>query len=142
MPARNVAAMRQHIISLCETFEIAWYQDVDQDRSFSVREFGVICTPPVAGSVVYAIALHVIGHIRGCYLASRRVIVRERWAGEWARRNARIWTPAMEQTMRHSLSWYEANGVRLDRKQRGKQGERWATIRERKCRRVRDGRRA
>jgi hypothetical protein len=115
MPARHVAAMRQHIISLCETFEIAWYQDVDQDRSFSVREFGVICTPPIAGSVIYAIALHEIGHIRGRYQASRRVIVRERWAWEWARRNARIWTPAMEQTMRRSLSWYEANGVRIDR---------------------------
>src|SRR5262245_31749107 len=39
-----------------------------------------------------------IGHIKGRYQNRRHsLMVRERWAWQWARDNALIWTPRMEQ---------------------------------------------
>jgi hypothetical protein len=54
-------------------------------------------------SLSYATALHEIGHWKGRYQRSRNVIVRERWAWQWARKNALIWTRAMERDATMSL---------------------------------------
>jgi hypothetical protein len=52
-------------------------------------------------------ALHEIGHICGRYQKSAKVMTRERWAWDWARRSAHEWTQDMEQEAQASLEWYE-----------------------------------
>ena len=50
---------------------------------------------PVRSPRSYATALHEIGHILGRHQRSQAVLVRERWAWHWAKRNALQWTPEM-----------------------------------------------
>ena len=69
----------------------------------------VIGIPVVRSAKTYATALHEVGHILGAHQRSRSVMVRERWAWRWAKRNARMWTPTMERSMSSCLAWYEAN---------------------------------
>jgi hypothetical protein len=49
--------------------------------------------------------LHEIGHVLGRHQLSDAVLTRERWAWDWAKRNALQWTPAMQ---RHSERWIES----------------------------------
>ena len=44
----------------------------------------------------------------GRYQRSRSSLTRERWAWDWARRHALIWTPATERTAAACLAWYGA----------------------------------
>ena len=41
--------------------------------------------------------------------------MRERWAWEWARANALIWTPAMENSARKAGKWYALHASTIDR---------------------------
>lgn len=43
-------------------------------------------------------------------------MVREQRAWEWARRNAIVWTPAMERCAIESLAWYAANRQKVMRR--------------------------
>jgi hypothetical protein len=77
---------------------------VSISAAVSYREVqGVVARPAV---VTYAVALHEIGHIKGRHQDSRRCIVRERWAWDWAKRNAFVWTPRMARCAAESLQWY------------------------------------
>jgi hypothetical protein len=44
--------------------------------------------------------------------------VRERWAWEWARANALIWTPRMENSARKAVKWYARHAAWIDRRAR------------------------
>ena len=79
-------------------------------RSRAVREFEEIWITPVRSAVSYAVALHEIGHVLGRHQKSKPVLVRERYAWEWARRNATRWTPRMEKHAREAWAWYAARG--------------------------------
>ena len=59
---------------------------------------------PIEFRISYASALHEIGHLRGRHQRSSSTLVRERWAWEWARANALIWTPAMENSARKAVN--------------------------------------
>jgi hypothetical protein len=109
--------MCQHIEQLCHEHQIACY--VDRKRpgvSYSLRECDEIRIAPIRSSLSYAIALHEVGHMLGRHQQSRWVMVRERWAWNWARKNALFWSPAMEWTATDSLEWYRPRAARLDRK--------------------------
>ena len=67
-----------------------------------------IQTPEIRGPVSYATALHELGHMFGRYQRSRPSLTRERWAWDWPRRHALIWTPATERTAAACLAWYGA----------------------------------
>jgi hypothetical protein len=62
--------------------------------------------PSIRSTITYATALYEIGHILGRYQKSRSIMVRERWAWEWARSAGRVWTPAMERCATKSPAWY------------------------------------
>ena len=72
--------------------------------NFSVREIWI---RPIRSPRAYATALHEIGHILGRYQMRFSGMVSERWAWQWARRNALQWTPAMEQHAERCLKSYE-----------------------------------
>jgi hypothetical protein len=46
------------------------------------------------------------------------VMVRERWAWRWAKRNALFWTPRMERNMNEGLQWYAPRAKAIDAEQR------------------------
>jgi hypothetical protein len=98
--------LHQHVIGLCAKREISlgWCQRPSQ--AWAARgEFEEICIPPIKSRVSYATALHEIGHILGRHQQSRDAMVRERWAWQWAKANALIWTPAMDRYAGRSLGF-------------------------------------
>jgi hypothetical protein len=90
-----VAEMINHVESLCRSHNIGLFWCVRSDRSYSMRALQEVMIAPIKSVVTYAVALHEIGHLRGRHQDSRRCMVRERWAWDWAKRNALVWTPRM-----------------------------------------------
>jgi hypothetical protein len=116
--ALTIKAMADRIALLCENYEIniSWCKRPTQ--SYALQQGDEICIAPVRSAVSYCTALHEIGHIRGRYQISPRVMVRERAAWAWARSNALVWTPIMERSAQKSLDWYAPRAVKLDAKRR------------------------
>jgi hypothetical protein len=77
---------------------VTWIDD--REQALAVLDGYHVCEvslPHIRSEPDYATCLHEIGHIRGRYQRSGKVSTRERWAWQWAREHALIWTPAMEQ---------------------------------------------
>src|SRR5262249_41385169 len=98
----SVNDMRRHIEELLARLEhdnirIVWIRRPARARvlCFSGDVFE-LQLPPVRSAISYATALHEIGHVLGPHQNSRRAMVRERWAWQWARSLALVWTPTME----------------------------------------------
>jgi hypothetical protein len=104
----NIDRLRRHVTEICDLqeIEIEW-QEKHDGRSLG-PQMRIIQVRPIKSAVTYAVALHEIGHVLGTHQGSRRKAVRERWAWRWAKRNALVWTPKMERTMRDCIEWYEA----------------------------------
>jgi hypothetical protein len=92
--------LRQHIEKLVKDFEISvsWIRKPIDSRAFREIDGGAdeIEIAPVRSYISYIVALHEIGHIKGRYQKSRRSEIREKWAWQWARENALVWTPQMQ----------------------------------------------
>jgi hypothetical protein len=114
----TVDEMRNHVETLCEYQGINITRCARIERARSVREFDEIWIAPIRSAISYAVALHEIGHILGRHQSSCKVLVRERWAWQWARQNAQMWTPAMEQHASKSMAWYDANATKIDKRWR------------------------
>jgi hypothetical protein len=101
----NVEQMQAHILQLCEDNEISfnWVRR-GAWGSYWAREIWI---PSIKSARSYATALHEIGHILGRHQLSEVILVRERWAWEWARRNAIEWTPTMRRHTDWCLEYYE-----------------------------------
>jgi hypothetical protein len=99
----SVAQMRAHVERICKVngIEINYGRHASADGK--LREIWI---RPLKSPRAYATAMHEIGHILGRYQMKRSVMVRERWAWQWARRNALQWTPAMEQYAERRLKSY------------------------------------
>jgi antirestriction protein ArdC len=101
----TLTEMQRHIASLCEATEIlVSYGAQKAWGSYQLRE---IYVPHVKSARSYATALHEIGHILGRHQTSEVVLVRERWAWEWARRNAIEWTSVMQRHSEWCLEYYK-----------------------------------
>ena len=110
----TIADMRQHVETVAKQQKI-----LCDDRSvkrcadaYAIRECDgaadEIQIAPIKSRLSYATALHELGHILGKYQDSTHTVTRERWAWEWARKHALMWSPAMERDALNSLSWYAA----------------------------------
>lgn len=99
--------MRQHVMSIAEErgVQIEWRNNY---RAWSVRGMDLVSIPAIKGPISYAVALHELGHCLGRYQASQSTVIRERWAWDWAKRNAIVWTPRMERYVQACLRWYLA----------------------------------
>ena len=60
---------------------------------------------PVKTAITYAVALHEIGHVVGPKQSGRR-LERELAAWQWARQNAKAWSPAMTAKAAKGLNSY------------------------------------
>jgi hypothetical protein len=118
-----VEDMRRHIEELLapytqtdidDAIQVRWDRRVGRARVIWDKD-GTVCEiqfAPIRSAISYATALHEIGHMRGRYQNSRRELVRERWAWEWARRNALCWTPAMERDAVREMERYAVRSCR------------------------------
>ena len=112
IPAQD---MHRHVLDLCDKHGItiyAWCRRMSQCHALTDRD--EIRIVPIESETSYASALHEIGHLRGRHQRSRSTLVRERWAWEWARANALIWTPSMEDSARKAVMWYAQHAVWID----------------------------
>lgn len=112
----SLSDMREHVRVLCERHEIACYEVKRPNQAYAIREGDEIGIALIRSAITYATALHEIGHHQGPHQNSRSVMVRERWAWQWARSNALIWTPAMERSAQKALQWYVPQAAKMDRK--------------------------
>jgi hypothetical protein len=105
-PAKlTVPQMRAHIDELiAEFFDLTVRWTDRPTRAAAIREADEIKLAPVKSEISYAVALHEFGHFRGRFQDSRRVMVRERGAWIWARRNALHWSPRMQLCMDEALA--------------------------------------
>ena len=101
----TVQDMHDHVMALCAKHEVtvSWCRRPTQ--AWAAREIEEIQIAPIKSAISYSAAMHELGHILGRYQHSRNSMVRERWAWEWARRNALGWTPAMKRNERVSLAF-------------------------------------
>jgi hypothetical protein len=109
----SVAQMVEHIVALCSATNVfvLWCERTGQ--AYSLADCEEVCIPRIKSPISYAIALHEFGHQLGRYQKSKRVLVREVWAWNWARQNALIWNERMEQRARLSLKYYQMREQRL-----------------------------
>lgn len=112
----TIADLEQHFLRLCsaEEIEIDWCERPSKALAVS-GEFEFIRAPRIKSLISYAVAMHELGHIRGRNQRSKNQIVRERWAWDWARRNAMLWTPRMERYAVASVRWYQRQWIRQRR---------------------------
>jgi hypothetical protein len=108
--------MRQHVSKLCREHQITCHEVKRPNQAYALREADEIGIALIRSAVSYAAAMHEIGHHLGRRQTSRSVLVREREARQWARSNARIWTPSMERSALRALEWYGLRATDLDRK--------------------------
>jgi hypothetical protein len=102
----SVELLRAHVIEIRARHEVEiWW--MRGRRARALPEFFEIEIPAIRSPITYGTALHEIGHCLR-HQMSRSVLVAERYAWEWARCNARVWTPSMERSAARSLAWYEA----------------------------------
>src|SRR5262249_18536509 len=103
----TIKDLRRHILELCKKHGItvyAWCRRPSHCHALIDRD--EIRIMPIESRISYALALHEIGHLRGQRQDSSCTFVREHEAWEWARANALLWTPAMENNVRKAMEWY------------------------------------
>jgi hypothetical protein len=98
--------LRQHIFDLWGKADGIEWADAGFD-AVANHDTGTIRIHPITSEAAYAIALHEIGHLRRGIHEDE--VVNERWAWEWARANALVWTPTMAREAERLLGHYEAD---------------------------------
>jgi hypothetical protein len=73
----SVLTMRRHVRDLCYEAEIGFEWD-HRNKAWAAPELRLIHIPPVKSPIIYAVALHEIGHVLGRHQDSVNVTVRER----------------------------------------------------------------
>jgi hypothetical protein len=97
------AAMQEHVLAILTDHEITY--SFHPRKAWAAVDIWEVQIQPIKSALSYATALHEIDHLLGRHRHSRRSLVRERDAWNWARRNAQIWTPTMERHAEKCLAW-------------------------------------
>ena len=112
----KMADLHQHILDLCDKHGItiyAWCRRTT--HCHALTDCNAIRIVPIEFRILYAAALHEIGHLRGQYQdSSSSTLMRERGAWEWARINALLWTSSMENSARKAMQWYARHADGID----------------------------
>ncbi len=113
----TIADLEQHFLRLCaeEEVDIQWCDRPSKALAVS-GEFESVRAPRIRSVISYAVAMHELGHLKGRNQHSTHQIVRERWAWDWARRNAILRTKRMERYAAASMGWYQRQAVRQRRR--------------------------
>jgi hypothetical protein len=98
--------LKQHVLSFVPPWDytIEWCSPPSRAKAAWIFHWASL--PYIRSLTAYAIAMHEIGHLKGRYQSSRNVLTRERWAWQWARQNALVWTARMEQTATQAMNHY------------------------------------
>ena len=109
--------MRRHVRELCAAYSIG-IQIRNYPRATASAQWRMIWIPEVRSEVTYAKALHEIGHVVCGHVFDTNVniLTREGEAWEWARDNAIIWTPRMDEKACKWATTYVVNmAIRMRR---------------------------
>ena len=99
----TIAAMRAHPEAIWNRHVATW--DCGRwHEPTAITEWAVIETPPIRGARSYTAVMHEIGHCLGRYQHSQCCFTREKWAWDWARHNALLWTAQMERSAQTALN--------------------------------------
>jgi hypothetical protein len=109
MTVLSIQDMRQHVMGLCSEHEIACFECRRPTEAWAIWDLSEIGIPPIKSAISYGTALHEIGHILGRHQRSRDSMVRERWAWQWAKSNALIWTDVLDRYAVTSLGFAAKN---------------------------------
>jgi hypothetical protein len=105
----TVAAMRDHIAALVKQHSLTVLEIRHPRDGSAYFDQCEIAIAPIKSAISYATALHEIGHlIVERQKLSRRFMVQEFAAWDWARKNALTWTPTMERVAKKSFQNYAA----------------------------------
>lgn len=112
----TVEKMNKHVQAIADENQIVIHRNLSRlSSSHSISGVSEeIYIAPIRSVLSYAVALHELGHQLGPYQGSLRVLVRERAAWKWARRNALLWLPRMQARAKASIRWYEENHRDID----------------------------
>ena len=81
----------KHVQQIADENQIVIHRRLNRlSRSYSIRVSEEIYITPIRSELSYAVALHELGHVLGPHQSSRCVLVRERAAWKWAKRNALV----------------------------------------------------
>lgn len=106
----TIGEMDKHVQLIADENQIVIDRSLKRlSRSYSIRVSEEIYITPIRSVLSYAVALH---------QSSLRVLVRERAAWKWAKRNALLWSPRMQERAEASIQWYEKNYRDIDKRQR------------------------
>ena len=115
----SVSEMDKHVQLIADENQIVIHCSLNRlSRSYSIRVSEEIYIAPIRSVLSYAVALHELGHQLGPHQSSLSVLVRERAAWRWAKRNALLWSPRMQARAEASIQWYEKNYREIDKRQR------------------------
>lgn len=115
----TIGEMDKHVQLIADENQIVIHPTLKRlSGSYSIQVSGEIYIAPIKSVLSYAVALHELGHVLGSRRSSRRVLVRERAAWRWAKRNALLWSPWMQERAEASIQWYEKNYRDIDKRQR------------------------
>ena len=115
----TIGEMDKHVQLIADENQIVIHRSLKRlSRSYSIRVSEEIHVTPIRSVLSYAVALHELGHVLGPHQSSLRVLVRERAAWKWAKRNALLWSPRMQARAEASIQWYEKNYCDIDKRQR------------------------
>jgi hypothetical protein len=105
--------MREHIDELVaevrtrfpdeDAFHVHWIDDPGEALAITENDPVEIHMPKVRSVEDYVTCLHELGHVDGRYQHSKNSNTRERWAWQYAREHALVWTAEMECIARASL---------------------------------------
>jgi hypothetical protein len=112
----TLKTMHQHVTDICNDQEIIYTWCRHPYQAWSRSDLEEVSIPPIKSSASYATALHEIGHILGRHQKSNVLMVRERWAWQWARHNALVWTPDMEHFALRCLDFVAESSRRARKK--------------------------
>ncbi len=106
--------LRAHIDRLITDLRITRFPDEDdlhvhwiddREEAMAINAAPVeIHLPHIRSALDYATCLHELGHVSGRYQNSKSVKTRERWAWQYAREHALVWTAEMEEDARACLA--------------------------------------
>lgn len=92
-----IADLRATRFPEADDLHIHWIGDREEALTITDNRSPVeIRLPHIRSALDFATCLHELGHVSGRYQHSKSSRTRERWAWEYAREHALVWTAEME----------------------------------------------
>jgi hypothetical protein len=100
---RLIADLRVTRFHFADDLHVHWIDDREEAMVVIDADPVEIHLPKIRSALDYATCLHELGHVSGRHQKSASSKTRERWAWQYARKHALVWTAEMEEDARASM---------------------------------------